>query len=183
MNVKGIFLLLLAVVAVSACSTIPTGPSVTVWPGPGKPLEVFQSDDAVCRKWASQRAEPESFEYEWAVQRRYDNAYIQCMVAKGNQVPGATRTYTGAVPPPPPPQGFTPPPSGIYLPPSTGEPGTGNISPPPTTSQIPPDPNQKRCQKWAPTGEYHNETRWNPQKQTMETVSVPNFTWQDIPCE
>ena len=55
MNFKGSVLLLLVVVTLSACATIPTGPSVTVWPGPGKPFEVFQSDDAVCRQWASQQ--------------------------------------------------------------------------------------------------------------------------------
>ncbi len=55
MNWKGSFLLLLAVVALSGCATIPTGPSVMVWPGPYKPFEVFQSDDAVCRQWASQQ--------------------------------------------------------------------------------------------------------------------------------
>jgi hypothetical protein len=52
---KGIFLLLLALVALSACATIPTGPNVMVWPGPGKPFEVFQSDDAGCRQYASQQ--------------------------------------------------------------------------------------------------------------------------------
>jgi hypothetical protein len=87
------------------------------------------------------------------------------------------------LPPPPPPSEFNAPPAGVYPPPATGEPGTGNISPPPTTSQITPTPNQKRCQKWAPTGEFDKESRWNPQTQTMETVSVPNFAWQDIPCQ
>jgi hypothetical protein len=97
--------------------------------------------------------------------------------------PGGWLTVVPNVTPPSPPPAFTPPPSGVNPPPATGQPGTGNISPPPTTSQITPNPNQKRCQKWAPTGEYHNETRWNAEKQTMETVSVPNFAWQDIPCE
>ena len=97
--------------------------------------------------------------------------------------PGGWVTVIPKVTPPPPSSGFTPPPSGVNPPPATGEPGPGNISPPPTTSQITPNPNQKRCQKWAPTGEFHNESRWNPQKQTMETVSVPNFDWQDYPCE
>ena len=55
MNVGGSFLLCLAVVALSACATIPTGPSVMVWPGPEKPFEVFQSDDVVCIQWASQQ--------------------------------------------------------------------------------------------------------------------------------
>ena len=62
MNMKGIFLLLLALVALSACATIPTGPSVMVWPGPEKPFEVFQSDDAVCRQWASQQVGGEPVE-------------------------------------------------------------------------------------------------------------------------
>ena len=52
--------------------------------------------------------------YGGTVQRRYDNAYVQCMYAKGNQVPGAgIRPYRGksAVPPPPPqyiPPDYTP---------------------------------------------------------------------------
>ncbi|MGD1074614.1 MAG: glycine zipper family protein [Thermodesulfovibrionales bacterium] len=60
----------------------------------------------------------------WEAQRRYDNAYVQCMYAKGNMVPGAaapTHRYRSYSPPPPPPdlnsapQGYspysTPPPS------------------------------------------------------------------------
>ena len=173
MNVKRSVFLLLAPVLLSACATIPTGPSVMVWPAPGKPLEVFQSDDAVCRQWASQQvgAQPGDSANKtlasgaavgtilgaglgaaigaatgqfgvglgigaasgalvgtaagmgpasgagWEVQRRYDNAYMQCMYIKGNQVPGAVRNYRRAVPPPPPPQGFTPPPYGAYPPP------------------------------------------------------------------
>ena len=34
---------------------MPTGPNVAVLPGPGKPFEVFQADDAVCRQWAQQQ--------------------------------------------------------------------------------------------------------------------------------
>jgi len=43
----------------------------------------------------------------WEAQRRYDNAYQQCMYAKGNQIPGTTVTRTRRVvtPPPPPPPG------------------------------------------------------------------------------
>ncbi len=60
MNWKGSYLLLLAMVALTGCATVPTGPSVLVLPAPGKPLEVFQSDDAVCRQWATRQvgAEP-----------------------------------------------------------------------------------------------------------------------------
>ena len=44
-------------------------------------------------------------EYGWEAQRRYDNTYIQCMYAKGNQVPGTVRYYRArrTAPPPPPP--------------------------------------------------------------------------------
>ena len=167
MSLKGGVLLLLAVGALSGCATVPVGPSVRVLPGPGKPFEVFQSDDAVCRQWASQQVGAQPGESAnktlasgaavgtilgaglgaaigaatghfgaglgigaasgavmgtagasgpssgagWEVQRRYDNAYMQCMYAKGNQVPGAVRTYRRGVPPPPPP------PAGTYPPP------------------------------------------------------------------
>jgi uncharacterized protein YcfJ len=42
----------------------------------------------------------------WAqmtVQQRYNIAYMQCMYAKGNQVPGYTVVATAPPPPPPPP--------------------------------------------------------------------------------
>ncbi len=173
MNLKACLLLLLPLVALSGCATVPTGPSVMVWPGPYKPFEVFQSDDSVCRQWASQQVggQPSesanktlvssaafgtvlgaglgaaigaatgqfgaglgigaasgaivgtaagigpSYGAQWEAQRRYDNAYMQCMYAKGNQVPGAMRTYRYAVPPPPPPPAFAPPPSSAYPPP------------------------------------------------------------------
>ncbi len=46
--------LLCVALALAACATAPTGPTVSVLPGPGKPFEVFQTDDAVCRQWAQQ---------------------------------------------------------------------------------------------------------------------------------
>ena len=58
----------------------------------------------------------------YGTQRRYDNAYIQCMYAKGDQVPvsGVSRRSAmqeravaappGAYYPPPPPPGYAPPP-------------------------------------------------------------------------
>ena len=49
-------LLLFSVLAViSGCATMPTGPNVVVLPAPGKPFEVFMTDDAVCRQWAQQQ--------------------------------------------------------------------------------------------------------------------------------
>jgi len=43
--------------------------------------------------------------YGQEAQRRYDNTYVQCMYAKGNQIPGMVRRGrrpVGAIPPPPP---------------------------------------------------------------------------------
>jgi hypothetical protein len=39
----------------TACASVPTGPSVMVLPGTGKNFEQFQGDDAVCRQWALQQ--------------------------------------------------------------------------------------------------------------------------------
>jgi hypothetical protein len=150
----------LAVLALTGCATLPTGPSVRVLPGPGKTFEHFQADDAVCRQWAGQSigTSPQETVNQstatgavvgtaigagagaligaatgnpgvgaaigagsgllvgtasganagnvsgYEAQRRYDNTYVQCMYAKGNQVPGTVRTYRTrrAAPPPPP---------------------------------------------------------------------------------
>jgi uncharacterized protein YcfJ len=71
-------------------------------------------------------------------QRRYDNAYQQCMYAKGNQIPGVQREARRAqwVPPPPPPPSYTrapftppPPPPGAPPPPPPG------VQPPPPYPQ------------------------------------------------
>ena len=58
------------------------------------------------------------------VQRRYDNAYKQCMYSKGNQVSGVVVHQSGPTyypPPPPPNYGSAPPPpppsAGAYPPP------------------------------------------------------------------
>jgi hypothetical protein len=54
---RGIILYLTAslLVLLSACATVPTGPTVAVFPAPGKPFDQFQADDDVCRQWAAQR--------------------------------------------------------------------------------------------------------------------------------
>jgi hypothetical protein len=56
--------------------------------------------------------------YGWEAQRRYDIAYMQCMYAKGNQIPGrvvpAQRVRRIPPPPPPPYPGSVPP---DYIPP------------------------------------------------------------------
>jgi uncharacterized protein YcfJ len=50
---------------------------------------------------------------QYSAQQRYDNAYVQCMYSKGNQVPG----YQGGAAPPPP--GSQPPAPGSQPPPDT----------------------------------------------------------------
>ena len=148
-------LIIAIIVIVTGCATIPPGPSVMVLPANGRPFEVFQADDAICRAWAEKQtgwnanktvnenlvggaiaggalgaaagaligaasgnvgpgaaigagvgllggaalgageAGPSGRE----VQRRYDNAYQQCMYSKGNQISGQSQMA-----PPPPPQ-------------------------------------------------------------------------------
>jgi len=140
----------------AGCASIPTGPSVSVMPGPGKPFDQFQADNAICRQFAEQQigANPNQVAQEqvlsgaaagavlgaasgalmghghegptesmagaglivgtaaganaanastMTLQRRYDIAYMQCMYAKGNLVPGYQAPRYAAPPPPPPP--------------------------------------------------------------------------------
>lgn len=67
----------------------------------------------------------ESAEYSgYGVQRRYDVAYVQCMYAKGHQVPVSGRSYrqsrAASYPPPPPPRDIPRPPPGAPPPPPPG---------------------------------------------------------------
>lgn len=167
-----VFSLLSLVSMLSACATVPTGPSVMALPGSGKSFEQFRVDDATCRQFAydqvggvaGQQAAQNSAVTSAVVgtalgaaagaaigsvsgdmgagaaigagtglilgsaagsgyasgsyyetQRRYDNAYIQCMYAKGNRVPVYGR-FTSPGPSAPqrwdsgPPPDYTPPP-------------------------------------------------------------------------
>jgi hypothetical protein len=56
---RGIVIFLLFVV-LGGCATMPSGPSVRVFPGPGKPFDLFQADDYACRQWALQQIGGES---------------------------------------------------------------------------------------------------------------------------
>lgn len=58
----------------------------------------------------------------YEAQRRYDNAYLQCMYAKGNQIPGYRRTVRSTGPPPSrnssyPSRGYQSPPADYPPPP------------------------------------------------------------------
>jgi len=166
------FSLIVVIAMLSACATMPTGPSVMVLPAEGKTFDQFRIDDAMCRQFAyeqvggvaGQQAAQNSAVTSAVVgtalgaaagaaigsasgnvgagaaigagsglllgsaigssyasgsyyetQHRYDNAYLQCMYAKGNQVPGYRRSTRpeGSVPPRRysyPPAGYPPPP-------------------------------------------------------------------------
>ncbi len=168
---------LAGVLALGACTVMPTGPSVMALPGTGQSIERFRADDIDCRQFAhiqiggktAEQAAQKSAVTSAAVgtavgalagaaiggdgrgaaigagtglllgsaagsdaarasgigtQRQYDNAYVQCMYAKGHRVPvpasmatpravaapanGAVRADDAGIPPPPP--GMPPPP-------------------------------------------------------------------------
>jgi hypothetical protein len=147
MNTSMRSLALAPVLLLTACVTVPSGPSVMVLPGTNKSFEAFQADNFMCQQFAqaslgyagaapgqsvtdpaaanaviggsllgaasgaaigaaSGQAGPgaaigagvglllgsaagsNSVGYGYYTnQRRYDNAYVQCMYAKGNQIP------------------------------------------------------------------------------------------------
>jgi hypothetical protein len=169
--------------ALGACVTVPTGPSVMVLPGSTKTFEQFQVDDAACRQWAHQQTGTTAGKASTnttatgavlgtavgaaagaaigaaggnpaagaaigagtglvggtaigagqahgayhSVQQRYNMAFMQCMYAKGNQIPVARGSvapgYSSSTPPPPPParpSNIPPPPAGSPPPPPPG---------------------------------------------------------------
>jgi hypothetical protein len=100
--------LLLGLGLLSACTVVPTGPNVLVLPAVGKSMDVFQAEESECRSYAQQQlgGTPEQTASTRQLQIRYDRAYVQCMYAKGNVVPGAGAPGASVVPPSP----GTPPP-------------------------------------------------------------------------
>lgn len=80
-----------ALLAASGCAApLPTGPQVLVLPGKGKSLAAFQADDAVCRQFAVNTIggnEARAPLADDTLQTRYDVAYVQCMAAKGDELP------------------------------------------------------------------------------------------------
>lgn len=55
MKGSAIVFVLAALAVTTGCVTMPAGPTVAVMPGPEKPFDVFQEEDAVCRQWALQQ--------------------------------------------------------------------------------------------------------------------------------
>lgn len=159
----------MAILIVTGCVSMPSGPSVMVLPGTGLSFEQFSNDNVICQQYASfqvggttaNQAAVKSGVTSAAVgtalgaaagaaigggegaaigagsglvggslagtgaastsmyeaQERYDAAYIQCMYAKGHQVPvsgqfsyqSSRRTAPPASQIPPPPPGSPPP--------------------------------------------------------------------------
>lgn len=42
-------------VVLAGCASVPVGPTVSVMPGPGKPFDQFNADNAICKEFASQQ--------------------------------------------------------------------------------------------------------------------------------
>ena len=178
-----------AAALLAGCAMDPHGPTVSAFPPPYKPFEVFQQDEYMCEDYAHSQVAGDaqaannravgaaavgtalglalgaatgdghaaafgaaggaavggsiganqSDRANFSLQRRYDNAYAQCMYAKGHRVPVSgqiqytpSTPYSSApsapsapsMPPPPPgrpqqalPPGIPPPPPGIPPPP------------------------------------------------------------------
>jgi Glycine-zipper domain len=167
------WVLLLPIISLlSACAAVPTGPSVMVLPGVGKPFDQFQVDDVACRQFAQAQTGLPPGEAgrqstintaalgtvlgagagavlgaaagdagvgaaigagsgllvgtaggaeagasaSRVLQSRYDVSYMQCMYAKGNQLPGTRPAPQSSYGPPPP--GTPPPPGAGTAPPA-----------------------------------------------------------------
>lgn len=104
---------LLAPLLLAACTVMPEGPSAMDLPGTGKSFAQFQGDDASCRGHAQVQLAGTAADNtsSHGMQRRYDDAYQQCMYASGHKVPAAGQLLgsvpaNAATPPPdtPPPR-------------------------------------------------------------------------------
>jgi hypothetical protein len=56
-SVKRAAVILTPMLLLSACASTPLGPTVAVMPAPGKPFDVFQSDQALCKDFAAQQVQ------------------------------------------------------------------------------------------------------------------------------
>ena len=95
-------MLLLGLGILSACTVVPTGPHALVLPAVGKSMDVFQVEEGECRAYARQQlgGAPEQAASTSLLQLQYDRAYVQCMYAKGNVVPGVVAPGASVAPPP-----------------------------------------------------------------------------------
>jgi len=70
----------------AGCASVPSAPGVMALPGSAKSADEFRSDDAACRQAAAIDAKATK---AW----RYDMTYLECMYAKGNQIPVPSGTF------------------------------------------------------------------------------------------
>jgi hypothetical protein len=55
MRLVKLFMPVLFMILMAGCVTLPTGPSVRVFPAPGKPYDLFLSEDSFCRQTAERQ--------------------------------------------------------------------------------------------------------------------------------
>ncbi len=83
---------LVTALGLTACAVVPpSGPTVPVLPPEGKNLGRFQQEDANCRNYAASQigsaiGANTARVSSYALQRRYNVAYVQCMAASGNRL-------------------------------------------------------------------------------------------------
>jgi len=73
----------------TACTSMPAGPSMMALPGSTKSFDKFRIDDNQCRQFAHEQVNstnPENLSKQ-VNQQRYDTSYIQCMYGKDHRVP------------------------------------------------------------------------------------------------
>ena len=70
--------ILIPVFLLSACSSMPSGPSVLALPGTGKDYNSFHKDDQICRQLAHEQitVSPEDPDSKAEGQQNYDINYI-----------------------------------------------------------------------------------------------------------
>lgn len=89
--ISRLFFLLIMLVILTACVSMPNAPSVITLPGKGVSFEQFRADDYDCRMLAFQHLEGKTSQSAAAAmhrsQRQFDIYYIQCMYARGHRVP------------------------------------------------------------------------------------------------
>jgi hypothetical protein len=114
---------LLLSLLITACASLPSGPSFMALPGSGKNFSQFRVDDNQCRLFAHEQVNstsPEQFS-EQVNQQRYDMSYVQCMYKKNHRVPvygqftndpamNNNDNPNRSIPPPPPGKPPPPPP-------------------------------------------------------------------------
>ncbi|MGZ5050743.1 MAG: hypothetical protein ACXWAS_06765 [Methylobacter sp.] len=82
-------IILIFVLLLGACSTMPSGPSILALPGAGKSFEQFHKDDQSCRQLSHNQVKsaPAEADSKEVAQQDYDIVYTQCMYGKGHKVP------------------------------------------------------------------------------------------------